>query len=48
MCIRDSHIGGDDFVAIVSKTDYDEICKNIINDFDTEILSYLDVYKRQV
>ena len=34
------HIGGDDFVAIVSKTDYDEICKNIINDFDTEILSY--------
>ena len=34
------HIGGDDFVAVVSKTDYDEICKNIINDFDTEILSY--------
>ena len=34
------HIGGDDFVAIVSKTDYDEVCRNIINEFDEEILSY--------
>ncbi len=34
------HIGGDDFVAIVSKTDYDKICQNIIADFDTNILKY--------
>ena len=34
------HIGGDDFVAIVSKTNYDELCRNIINEFDQEILSY--------
>ena len=34
------HIGGDDFVAIVSKTDYDEVCRNIINEFDEEILAY--------
>lgn len=31
------HIGGDDFVAIVSKTDYDKICQEIIIDFDTEV-----------
>ena len=34
------HIGGDDFVAIVSRTNYDEVCQNIIKDFDSEILSY--------
>ena len=34
------HIGGDDFVAIVSKTDYEKICQNIIADFDTNVLKY--------
>ncbi len=34
------HIGGDDFVAIISKTDYDRICQNIIADFDTNVLQY--------
>ena len=34
------HIGGDDFVAIISKTNYDEICQNIISEFDKEILDY--------
>ena len=34
------HIGGDDFVAIVSETDYEKICQNIITDFDTNILKY--------
>ena len=35
------HIGGDDFVAIVGdETDYEEICKNIIAEFDHEILSF--------
>lgn len=28
------HIGGDDFVAIVSQTDYDIVCQNIIAEFD--------------
>lgn len=34
------HIGGDDFVAIIPKTDYDKICQNIIADFDANILKY--------
>ena len=34
------HIGGDDFLAITVKTDYDKICKNIISDFDTYVLGY--------
>ena len=34
------HIGGDDFVAIVSKTNYDTVCQDIINEFDSEILNY--------
>lgn len=28
------HIGGDDFVAIIGKTDYDKVCQDIINEFD--------------
>lgn len=28
------HIGGDDFVAIIGKTDYDKVCQNIITEFD--------------
>ncbi len=31
------HIGGDDFVAIVSKTDYDKICQEIIIEFDSQV-----------
>ena len=34
------HIGGDDFVAIIPKTDYDKICQDIIADFDLNILKY--------
>ena len=34
------HIGGDDFVAIISQTDYDKICQNIIADFDLNVLKY--------
>ena len=34
------HIGGDDFVAIVGKTDYDKICQNIIADFDMNVTNY--------
>ena len=28
------HIGGDDFVAVISKYDYPKLCKNIIREFD--------------
>ena len=31
------HIGGDDFVAIVPETNYDDICQNIIADFDANV-----------
>lgn len=34
------HIGGDDFVAIVSKSNYDCICQNIIIDFDENVKKY--------
>ena len=34
------HIGGDDFVAIVEKCDYDYLCKGIIKDFDDLIPNY--------
>jgi len=34
------HIGGDDFVAIISKTDYENVCKTIIQEFDNNVLSY--------
>lgn len=34
------HVGGDDFVSVISKYDYEELCKNIINDFDESILKY--------
>lgn len=34
------HIGGDDFVAIIDKYDYDSLCKGIIEDFDKKIVDY--------
>jgi len=37
------HIGGDDFVAIVDdNVEHDEICQNIIAEFDKEILKYFN------
>lgn len=37
------HIGGDDFVAIMDENvDYEEICQNIIAEFDNEILKYFN------
>ena len=37
------HIGGDDFVAIVDGCiDYDEICQNIIAEFDKEVLKFFN------
>ncbi len=34
------HIGGDDFIAIIGKTDYDKVCQNIILEFDKCIVNY--------
>ncbi len=34
------HVGGDDFVAIVSRTDYDSLCQDIILEFDSQVLNY--------
>lgn len=34
------HIGGDDFVAIVTNIDYEEICQKIILEFDKKILDF--------
>lgn len=36
------HIGGDDFVAIVEKTDYDTLCQNILADFDQNIAHFFN------
>jgi len=34
------HIGGDDFIAIIGKTDYDTVCQDMIAQFDKEIASF--------
>lgn len=34
------HIGGDDFIAIVANKDAEEICQNILADFDTNVKRY--------
>ncbi|MBP3595877.1 MAG: diguanylate cyclase [Clostridia bacterium] len=34
------HVGGDDFVAIISKTDYDKLCQDMILEFDTQVPSF--------
>ena len=34
------HIGGDDFVAIVNKSEAEEICKNVIIEFDAKVQKY--------
>ena len=36
----DGHIGGDDFVGIISQEDYERICQDIIIEFDQEVLKY--------
>lgn len=36
------HIGGDDFIAIIGKTDYDTVCQDMIAQFDKEIASFYD------
>ena len=34
------HIGGDDFVAVIDKYNYESLCKDIITDFDTKVIKY--------
>ena len=33
------HVGGDDFIAIISPADYEKICKDIISEFDAEAVN---------
>lgn len=41
------HIGGDDFVGIVSKEEYERICQDIILEFDNGILDYFNEEDRK-
>jgi diguanylate cyclase (GGDEF)-like protein len=41
------HIGGDDFVAIISGHDADSLCENIINEFDSNISNFYNEDDRQ-
>lgn len=34
------HIGGDDFVSIIDKYDYESLCKEIIAEFDEKVINY--------
>lgn len=34
------HIGGDDFIAIITKADYEEICHKVIGEFDKKVLDF--------
>ena len=34
------HIGGDDFVAIVGGMECEQICQNIVAEFDREVVKY--------
>ena len=34
------HIGGDDFVSIIEKYDYDYLCNSIISEFDENVVQY--------
>lgn len=36
------HIGGDDFVGIISDIDYEKVCQDIITKFDNEIKDYFN------
>ena len=36
------HIGGDDFIAIISNNKFEELCQNIILDFDYNVLDYFE------
>ena len=36
------HIGGDDFIAILSETDYDSVCQNIISQFDKQVIEFFN------
>ena len=36
------HIGGDDFVGIISDVDFDKLCQDIIARFDTNIKEYFN------
>lgn len=41
------HIGGDDFVALITGDNYENICQNIILEFDKKILEYFSEEDRE-
>ncbi len=41
------HIGGDDFVALVSNENYEEMCQNIILEFDKKIIEHFSEADRE-
>jgi len=41
------HIGGDDFIAIVSGVDYEQICKNVVKEFDEKVLYFFTEEDRE-
>ncbi len=41
------HLGGDDFVVLLGPGSTEEICKNIINDFDREIITFYNEEDRK-
>lgn len=41
------HIGGDDFVAIISETDYEKICQDIISEFDENVKDFFTKEDRE-
>lgn len=41
------HIGGDDFVAIIDKTEYKDICEKIVNEFDNNVLEFFTKEDRE-
>lgn len=34
------HIGGDDFIAITTQADYEDLCRRVIAEFDSQVLEY--------
>ncbi len=42
------HIGGDDFIIICESTNYHNICKYIINEFNKNILTYYDAVDSEI
>ena len=36
------HIGGDDFIVIINPVRYNDICQQILDDFDEAVIDYFE------